>query len=74
MEELRSPNLLGALVRAERKAQKLTQEELASLAGVGARFLRELEAGKASCQIGLGLDVLHALGLDLFAARRGDRP
>ena len=36
----------GALVRAERKRRRVTQVELAALAGVGVRFLRELENGK----------------------------
>ena len=34
----------GPSIRQERKAQKLTQEQLAGLTGVGVRFVRELEA------------------------------
>jgi y4mF family transcriptional regulator len=63
---------LGALVRAERKRQKVTQVELASLAGVGVRFLRELEKGKESCQLGLALSVLATLGISLNAATRAN--
>ena len=54
---------LGAVVRTERKSQKLTQEQLAGLAGVGVRFVRELEAGKESCQLGRALQVAQTLGL-----------
>lgn len=54
---------LAVLIRNERKAQKLTQEQLAGLTGVGARFVRELEAGKESCQIGRALQVAASLGL-----------
>lgn len=54
---------LGVLIRNERKAQKLTQEQLAGLTGVGVRFVRELEAGKESCQIGRALQVAASLGL-----------
>jgi y4mF family transcriptional regulator len=61
---------LGALVRSERKRQKVTQMELASLAGVGVRFLRELENGKESCQLGLALSVLTTLGISVTAATR----
>lgn len=53
----------GLLIRTERKAQKLTQEQLAGLTGVGVRFVRELEAGKESCQIGRALQVAASLGL-----------
>jgi y4mF family transcriptional regulator len=64
---------LGQLIRKERKAQGLTQEQLAGLTGVGVRFVRELEAGKESCQLGRTLSVLAALGLTVavFDRREG---
>lgn len=39
-------SLVSEFVRQKRKAVKLTQPELAEKAGVGLRFLRELEQGK----------------------------
>lgn len=62
---------LGNLIRAERKRQGLTQEQLAALAGVGVRFVRELEKGKESCQIGLAFQVLVTLGMSVHVSRRG---
>ena len=62
---------LGALIRTERKRQGLTQEQLAGLAGVGVRFVRELEAGKESCRIGLAFTVLQTLGLSISVSSRG---
>jgi y4mF family transcriptional regulator len=53
---------IGALVRDVRKRQGLLQAELAAAAGVGLRFLIELEAGKPTVQLGKVLDVLAALG------------
>lgn len=53
---------LGAAVRAARRAQGLTQEELALVAGVGRRFVIDLEAGKPTAQIGGALRVVEALG------------
>jgi y4mF family transcriptional regulator len=53
---------LGATVRAARVAQGLRQDQLAAAAGVGLRFLIELEAGKPTAQLGKALDVLNALG------------
>jgi hypothetical protein len=43
----------------------LRQPELAAAAGVGLRFLVELERGKPTAQLGLTLMVLQAVGLDL---------
>ena len=74
MQTITDSRSLGALIRQERKAQKLTQEQLAGLTGVGARFVRELEAGKESCQVGLALQVASALGLSLAVGRRGQMP
>lgn len=71
MQFVKNPVALGNLIRAERKRQKLTQEELAALAGVGIRFVRELEKGKESCQIGLAFAVLGTLGLSVNISGRG---
>lgn len=56
---------IGAIVRRERKALGLRQDELAAASGVGLRFLVELERGKPTVQMGKVLDVLTALGCDL---------
>ncbi|MGC2810625.1 MAG: type II toxin-antitoxin system Y4mF family antitoxin [Bradyrhizobium sp.] len=61
---------LGKVIREERKEQGLTQEQLAGLTGVGARFVGELEAGKDSCQLGRALQVAAALGLSLSVGSR----
>ena len=57
-----TPKQIGALIRDTRKLQGLRQDELAAVAGVGLRFLVELEAGKATAQLGKTLAVLAALG------------
>jgi y4mF family transcriptional regulator len=56
---------IGFLIRQERKNQNLTQEQLAALAGVGVRFIREVEHGKPTCQLALVLQVMQTLGLKL---------
>ena len=63
---------LGVLIRRERKTQKLTQEQLAGLTGVGVRFVRELEAGKESCQVGRALQVASSLGLLITVRSRSE--
>lgn len=70
MQILRDIKTLGSLIRQERKAQHLTQEQLAGLAGVGVRFVRELEAGKETCQIGLAFQVLSTLGFRISLSSR----
>jgi y4mF family transcriptional regulator len=61
---------IGKLVRNARKEMGMTQQRFADLAGVGRRFLSELEGGKASLEIGRVLAVCKAAGIDLFARRR----
>jgi HTH-type transcriptional regulator / antitoxin HipB len=58
---------LGKLVRTQRKALKLTQVQAAGLCGVGERFLRELEKGKPTVELGRVLRVLIGLGIQLEA-------
>ncbi len=74
MDTIQDSNTLGQLIRKERKNQRLTQEELAALAGVGVRFVRELEHGKESCRIGLSIKVVQTLGLSLAIYGRGSQP
>lgn len=59
---------IGALVKKMRKEQGLTQVQLAAVAGVGDRFVRELEQGKETCQWGKVLHVLSMLGLTVTIA------
>ncbi len=56
---------LSGLIKQTRKEQGLTQEQLAATAGVGIRFIRELEQGKESCHIGKALTVISMLGMDI---------
>lgn len=60
-----TPAEIGDIVRATRKAIGLRQDELAGAAGVGLRFIVDLEAGKPTAQIGKTLQVLSALGCSL---------
>ena len=60
-----TPTDIGEIIRKTRKAQGLTQPQLAGASGVGLRFLVELEAGKHSSQLGKTLQVLATLGCKL---------
>lgn len=62
MASIRSPQQLGAALRAARKQLKLTQPQLALAAGVGVRFIVDLEAGKPTVRLENVLRVIDALG------------
>ena len=55
----------GQLIKEVRKKTKLTQADLAAATGIGERFLRELEKGKPSCQLGKALLVAQMLGIKI---------
>jgi HTH-type transcriptional regulator / antitoxin HipB len=62
MSPIQSPQQLGSALRAARKKLRLTQPELALAAGVGVRFIVELEAGKPTVRLATVLRVIDALG------------
>ncbi|MCY3545959.1 MAG: helix-turn-helix transcriptional regulator [Gemmatimonadetes bacterium] len=60
-----TPAEIGRIVRAARRAQGLRQDQLAGAAGVGIRFLSELERGKKTVRLEKVIAVLDALGCTL---------
>ena len=65
MTSIRSPQQLGDALRAARKQLSLTQPQLALAAGVGVRFIVDLEAGKPTLRLENILRVIDALGGEL---------
>jgi HTH-type transcriptional regulator / antitoxin HipB len=61
---------IGVAIRKKRKEDGLTLADAAALCGVGYRFLSDLENGKKTVQMGKVLQVLTALGLDVYVASR----
>lgn len=61
---------LSSFIKYHRKKQKLTQEELAAKAGVGIRFIRELEQGKETVQLDKVNQVLALFGFNLTPAKQ----
>ena len=59
---------IGELIRHTRKAIGLTQEKLAMAAGVGLRFIVDMERGKPTCQLGKAVIVLNTLGITVTLA------
>lgn len=60
-------NNLSVHVKTKRKQNKLTQPELALKAGVGLRFVRDLEQGKNTLRMDKVNDVLRLFGETLGA-------
>jgi y4mF family transcriptional regulator len=58
---------LARFVKLKRKLVNLTQPELAEKAGVGLRFIRELEQGKESLRIDKVNQVLRLFGFEVGA-------
>jgi transcriptional regulator with XRE-family HTH domain len=62
-----SPEDLGLLIRTSRKSQKLRMDDVAGTAGVGPVFVREVERGKQTVQLGRVMQLLAELGITLKA-------
>ena len=62
---IRSPTDLGLAIRERRKQLGLDQQTLARRAGVSRQWIIEAEQGKARAAIGLLLQTLRALDIEL---------
>jgi len=58
---------LGLLIRATRNHQKLRLDDVAGSAGLGPVFVREVERGKETVQLGRVMKLLQELGIELNA-------
>lgn len=65
--EIDTPEDLGLLIRKARERRNQSQQNFADLAGVGRRFVSELENGKATLELGKVLKVMRAAGISIFA-------
>ncbi len=64
-------NELISFVKERRKVLKLTQKDLAEKAGVGLRFIRELEQGKPTLRLDKINQVLSLFGYQIGPVKRG---
>ena len=62
MTTIKSPQELGDALRSARKQLGLTQPQLALAAGVGVRFIVDLESGKPTVRFNSVMRVIEALG------------
>lgn len=57
-------NTIGEYIKTERKKAGLTQEEFALRAGLGLRFVRELEQGKETVRLDKVNQALKMFGME----------
>lgn len=60
-----SPEQIGALIRASRKAMKIRQDDAAGIIGVSENFLGKVERGGETVQWGKLFQVIRELGLTM---------
>ena len=58
-------NTIGEYIKTERKKAGLTQEEFAMRAGLGLRFVRELEQGKETVRLDKVNQALSMFGMEV---------
>ncbi|HWH12311.1 MAG TPA: helix-turn-helix domain-containing protein [Solirubrobacteraceae bacterium] len=66
-----NPQAFGAALRAARAARGLRLEDVALGAGVGIRFVSELERGKPTARLAQTLRVAASLGLTIVIEDSG---
>ena len=63
-------SIISSFIKEKRKQLKLTQPELAEKAGVGLRFVRELEQGKKSVRLDKVNQVLALFGSEVGVVKK----
>ena len=72
--KISTPQELGGIIRLKRKEIGVRQEIAAGMAGVGTKFLSQLENGKETAELGKTLQVLRKMGLEVYIFPRSVDP
>jgi transcriptional regulator with XRE-family HTH domain len=64
---------LGAFLRSTRKAQRLTQKDVAGLGNTGNRVVVDIENGKPTAQIQKAFNLMKLLGVEICVKGKGVR-
>ena len=56
---------IGDILQSRRKARKIAQEQLADIAGVSPRTLRDIEKGIANPELETLMKICHVLGMEI---------
>lgn len=58
--------LLGGHIQLARKAQRLTEKDLAERVGISRTTLQKIEKGDLKCELGIALEAAALVGVKLF--------
>lgn len=72
--QVRTVHDLAAVAKGRRTTLGLSQSEIAERAGVSRKWLSDFESGKPTAELGLALNVIHELGLELDINPAHDLP
>jgi y4mF family transcriptional regulator len=56
---------IGSILQSRRKARKIAQEQLADIAGVSPRTLRDIEKGIANPELETLMKICNVLGMEI---------
>jgi y4mF family transcriptional regulator len=56
---------IGNILQSRRKARKIAQEQLADIAGISPRTLRDIEKGIANPELETLMKICHVLGMEI---------
>lgn len=62
----KASELLGKMIRLNRKERGLTAQDLADRAGISRTTLQKIEKGDLKCEIGIVFEVAALVGVKLF--------
>ncbi|MBT3559266.1 MAG: helix-turn-helix transcriptional regulator [Rhodospirillales bacterium] len=62
--------LLGRMIRAGRKESAMTEQELATRAGVSRGLIQRIEKGDMKCEVGIVFEAAYIVGIPLFDANQ----
>ena len=57
--------LIGGTIQSRRKARKIAQEQLADIAGISPRTLRDIEKGIANPELETLMKICNVLGMEI---------
>jgi transcriptional regulator with XRE-family HTH domain len=56
---------IGTIIQSRRRSRKIVQEELADIAGVSPRTLRDIEKGVANPELETLMKICNVLGMEI---------
>lgn len=57
--------VIGGIIRSRRKSRKIAQEQLADIAGISPRTLRDIEKGVANPELETLMKICNVLGMEI---------